>query len=558
MKIYSADFETNNAQKNIEYDYTNVWAYDICTVNNNVFLHYTGKNIHDFIKNCLDLGGGIFYFHNLKFDGQFILHYLLRNNYKFSTEKKLNVGEFYSLITERGVYYMIKACIGYHNSRRVIVEFRDSSKKIVGSVEKIAQDYNLPIKKGSIDYTIEHSGHRELTVEEIEYIRNDTEIIARVLQEQYLNDMTKLTYSSDSLNKYKECLHGNYRRFFPVVDYDTDCFFRDSYRGGVVMINPMYEGCVITQHVYCYDINSGYPYIMCTKCLPYGEPVAFFGLPRPNNKYPLFIVEVKVCFDLKKGHYPTLLRKSLGFKKIEYMTSTNGEIETLVLNSVDLELLLEHYNIHEIEYTHGYYFQGSTKLFAKYLQPIYEAKSNSEGAIRELNKLLMNGLSGKFGTNPKHVQRIPHLVDGKIQFSNGDITIEEPEYTPVISFVTAYLRRMLYSVIHNHRDTFVYSDTDSIHSLEEIHDIDIDKKRMGAWDLEKVYIKSKYLAQKTYMGQKKNGQLDIKICGAPQSVKKYVNFDNFRIGATYGGKLLSRRVRGGVVLKDSTFTIKKR
>lgn len=556
-QIFSADFETNNSYINIDNEKTAVWLADIYDIKND--RHYTESNIHDFFKRVLKTGGGIFYFHNLKFDGQFILHYLLRNNYTYSNEKVLNVGEFYSLISDRGVYYMIKACIGYYRGRKVICEFRDSSKKINGSVEQIANDYELPLKKGVIDYKEYHDKNYVATDNDIEYIHNDTAIIGTVINQQHTTGMNKLTTSSDSLSLYKDFLRGNYRNFFPVVDYDTDIFFRDAYRGGVVQVNEQFGGIIINANVYVYDVNSMYPGVMATALLPYGIPKYFNGKPKPTKSYPLYICEVEVCFSLKKGHRPTLLRKSLGFKKIEYVTSTFGELEKFRLTNVDLELLKEHYDIHDIQYICGYYFRGSTKLFKEFIEPLYERKCKSKGAVKQQAKLILNALYGKFGTNPRHVERIPYLDDsGKLSFKNGNTTIEEPEYTAMACFITSYARKKLFDAIHANIDTFVYCDTDSIHTTAVAKDIDIDDYALGCWSLEKIYTKAKYIAQKTYMGEKENGAVDIKICGAPKSIKEHVTFDNFKIGATYEGKLLPRKVYGGVVLVDTTFTIKAR
>lgn len=554
--IYSADFETNNSEVAISCKRTTVWLADI--YNPITRRHYTTTSIHDFFKQLLKLGGGIYYFHNLKFDGQFILHYILRNGYKYTNAKKINVGEFYSLISDRGVYYMIKVAIGYYRGKKVICEFRDSSKKINGSVEQIANDYKLPIKKGSIDYNAHHEKSGEVSTDDIDYIHGDTEIIGVVLLDQHKLGMTKLTTSSDSLGVYKDFLRGNYRNFFPVVDYETDCFFRSAYRGGVVQVNEHVAGLTLNTPIYAYDVNSMYPSVMATAILPYGIPKKFNGKPKPTKAYPIYIVEVEVCFDLKKGHRPTLLRKSLGFKKIEYVSSTHGEVELFVVTSVDLALLFTHYEIHEIHYNGGYYFHGSTKLFTDFIKPLYKQKCESTGAVKAQAKLILNSLYGKFGTNPKHVERIPYLNGDVLTFKNGVTTIEEPEYTAMAAFITAYARKKLFESIHDNIDSFIYCDTDSIHITAMAKNIEIDDVALGCWSLEKIYVKSRYLAQKTYMGEKENGERDIKICGAPKSIKQLVTFDNFAIGMTYDGKLTPRKVKGGVVLVDTTFTIKER
>lgn len=557
MRVYTADFETNNSQFNIECDSSRVWLYDLCSIAG--FEHRTGTTIQGFFETLYDVGGGIVYFHNLKFDGQFILHYLLRNKFKYSNKKKLMAGEFSALISDRGIYYSIKACIGVKSRKRVIVEFRDSSKKINGSIERIAVDYNLPVKKGEIDYNLYRPIGHTPTEDEVAYIVNDTEIPARVLADQYNADLTRLTTSADSLAKFKESLHGRYRDFFPVVDYDVDCFLRRAYRGGVVQVNKSYQGIEINAPVHCYDVNSMYPAVMVTALLPYGVPLAFTGAPHPTKAHPLYIVEVNACFKLKRGHIPTLLQKQLGFRKIEYVADTHGVLDNFTLTNVDLELLQEHYEIYEIEYVRGYYFRGSKKLFTEYILPLYKTKSEAKGSVKLQAKLLMNSLYGKFGSNPKHIERVPYLDDGyKLSFKNGETTIEEPEFTAMACFITAYARRKLFDAIHANIGSFVYCDTDSVHLTSAAHGLDIDDKRLGAWALEKVYVKSKYLFQKTYIGQKDSGEMDIRICGAPKETKRFVNFENFKTGATFGGKLVPHKAKGGVILIDTTFTIKER
>ena len=49
----------------------------------------------------------------------------------------------------------------------------------------------------------------------------------------------------------------------------------------------------------------------------------------------------------------------------------------------------------------------------------------------------------------------------------------------------------------------------------------------------------------------------ITVAGMPESCYPHVTFKNFRIGASYPGKLAHRTVHGGVVLEEIDFTIKK-
>ena len=53
------------------------------------------------------------------------------------------------------------------------------------------------------------------------------------------------------------------------------------------------------------------------------------------------------------------------------------------------------------------------------------------------------------------------------------------------------------------------------------------------------------------------GNLNITCAGMPKTCYKNVNWDNFRTGFTCGGKLTFSHVKGGVILKETEFTIKE-
>mgnify|MGYP003293295606 CR=1 FL=1 len=116
---------------------------------------------------------------------------------------------------------------------------------------------------------------------------------------------------------------------------------------------------------------------------------------------------------------------------------------------------------------------------------------------------------------------------------------------------------------------FIYADTDSLHCLSPGHKIpeglDIDATRLGAWKYESKFNKAKFLRQKCYLenstedvyNENPEYELKVTVSGMPKSCYPYVNFNNFKIGASYKGKLGPKNVQGGVVLTDVDFTIKK-
>lgn len=83
MRKFTADFETTT-----DIDDCRVWAYAICEIGNTDNFIY-GNNIEDFIKFCQNKKENyLILFHNLKFDGEYIISYLLNNGYEHIKDKK--------------------------------------------------------------------------------------------------------------------------------------------------------------------------------------------------------------------------------------------------------------------------------------------------------------------------------------------------------------------------------------------------------------------------------------------------------------------------------------
>ena len=479
QNVYTADFETHASEKNQRERNTGVWLWDICSIVD--YKHKTGERLEDFLTSCAEISPCIVYFHNLGFDGSFILDYLLKHGYTHTYDKKLNTNEFTTLITDTGIFYSITVCFRAGNKKkRYTVEFRDSSKKVAGSVERIAKSYGLPVQKGNLDYTADRTNYT-VTKADIDYIRADTEIMARVLNDLYKHGMDKLTTSSDTFNLYKDMLGKHYKVIFPVLSLEIDDFIRASYRGGVTQVNEERANQWLYSD-YVYDINSMYPNQMVNKLLPFGLPIYYKGKYKQDKRHPLYIQRVKVCCSVKAGYRPTLLLNNARFNK-NYLTDTGQEMLELTLTSVDLKLLLKHYDIHDISYIDGYKFQGSKKLFDKYLLPIYEKKCTTKGAEKERNKLQLNGLYGKLAMNPRHAKKEPYIDEETqtVAFKATPVEIDKPIYTACASFITAYSREQLFTVIQDNIENFIYCDTDSVHLTKPIINAEIDPKKLGAW-----------------------------------------------------------------------------
>lgn len=564
MQWYALDTETSNSKKNIELKYTRVWLWDIFDPRKR--FHYTGTDIETMISWIFSLNkNAIFYIHNLKFDGAFIIDYLLKNGFRIS-DQRIN-GCISTLITDRLVWYSF---VVYYNNFKFT--FRDSAKKIIGSLEQAANDFDLPIKKGEIDYNKHRDKGYEPSNEEIDYVHNDTEILADILQYYFDNGMTGLTNATDAMKAYKRII-GNkaYDSYFPKLSKDIDDFIRKSYKGGFCYLNPKFKE-IDLEKVYTYDVKSMYPSVMHDCQLPYGVPIHYTGKYVYDETMPLYIQHIRCDCKIKKGHIPVIQTKAFLAIRLNYLEDTDGQMIDLYLTNIDLKLLLDHYEVFEIHYIEGYKFQSTDILFKNYIDTYFKLKESSKGAKKTLYKIFLNSLYGKFAMMCERTQAEPYIDENRLKFYREEPQIIDPVYTAVASFITSNARKKLLDGIFKNLDSFVYCDTDSIHLIKEAKNID-EGNNLGQFAIEngyyengkaKTYVqRGRYLGQKCYMllGNKNGNKYELKkIAGAPKKVKESINFDNFYVNfssdANMYPKFRMETVDGGVLLVPTSFTIK--
>lgn len=363
---------------------------------------------------------------------------------------------------------------------------------------------------------------------------------------------------------------------FPQLDYDSD--IRQAYRGGFTYLKKGFSGKEIGQGIVL-DVNSLYPYVLHDMPMPYGEPIYFDGKYKEDEQYNLYIQMFRVDFKLKEGYLPTLqLKHNLAFVPTEYVEESGDESVTLCLASPDIELFFKHYDTdyENIEWIGGWKFKSSTNLFTEYVDKWAAIKIESTISgnlgMRTLAKLMQNALYGKFGLNPKVRSKIPKFVDGRVKYEFGEYERRDPIYIPVAVFTTAWARYVTINAAQANYDRFVYADTDSLHliGLEEPKGLDIHPTKLGAWKHESTFHRAKFIRAKSYVEEEYNNtfylpesnlygttQLKVTCAGMPKSVHKNVRFENFEIGSSFKGKLRNKRVKGGIVLVDTPFTIKE-
>lgn len=570
MNIYTADFETTTVETSKEETW--VWCYGVRQLYVKDSFKW-GRTIEEFMAWCSKSSKEI-YFHNLKFDSMFILSWLLNNGFTHTSEKKAGEGEFKTVITKEGIFYQIEVVWKQQGKRTIKTVFKDSYKKLPFTVARIAKAFNLEFKKGDIDYNKVRPRGYEPTPEEIDYQFRDVEIMAQALEIQLNEGLEKMTIGSDSLHTYKTMIgQTEFKRLFPVLSPEMNKDIKRSYKGGFTYVNPLHKGKDVSEGQ-VYDVNSLYPSVMYYKKMPCGLPIRYEGEYKESKAFPLYIQEIVCEFEVKDDYIPTIqIKGDHRFKSTEYLRSSNGMLVTLMLTSVDLQLFFDHYDVIVHEWTYGYMFKEVEGTFNDYIDKYMEIKKNSEGAQRELAKLLLNNLYGKFATDTDATDKIPSLdKEGVLRLEvNENPKEKESIYTAVGAFITSYAREITIRSAQKLGDRFIYADTDSLHLTGlEVPEIDIDAKELGKWKFEGQFKKGRFIRAKTYIediAQTEGGKdttienahhykTKVTCAGMNDKIKDQVTWDNFKSGQRFFGKLVPRAVKGGVVLVDDYFTIK--
>ena len=603
-----ADFETTSSERYKVDGTSHVWACGLCEVGNpeNIIIL---KTIEEFISWCeKQETNDKVYFHNMRFDGNFIIQWLLKNGYKYASKpQEKESRSFTTLISDKGLWYQIEIFFKIKGKTVNKVTIQDSLKLIPLSVKAIAKSFHLPIQKGSIDYASHDflPEGSDLTPEEEEYVIHDVQIVEHALNFFHNQGLNRMTIGSCALEEFKKLIKKKYfKMYFPPPFYDEDV--RRAYKGGFTYLNPKFKNKSL-RNMIVLDVNSLYPSVMrgCDgEVLPYGTPIFYRGEYQEDILYPLYIQKIRCGFKLKPNKIPTIqIKHSMYYQGNQYLTSSDGDRPTLYLTSVDLKLFFEQYEVYDPEFISGWKFKGinAEAIFGEYVDKWSEVKikSKEEGnhGMYLISKLFLNSLYGKFGSAVTMQSKEPYLDEhGNIHFKMGEAETKEGVYIGMACFITAYSRLKTISAAQKITDEynagrskiqFVYADTDSLHCVSPDHSLpeclDIHSTKLGAWDHEANCVKAKFLRQKCYMEKHIISEKDynkamadedtikslysvedgvyyftkITVAGMPESCYPHVTFDNFKIGASYPGKLAHRTAIGGVVLEDIDFTIKK-
>jgi hypothetical protein len=454
--LYGSDFETNIPRDGV----VNVWLWSV--VRSSDLAYICGESIEEWYQTVMQLTG-IICFHNLKFDGQFIMDYLIRNNIPFDREHTIIDAEMH---------------IPYRIALKSDLYIQDTMRVHVGSLQKVARSYNIPGKFESADFSVYHEyGHA--TEKEIDYVIQDSRIVAQILKADCTanNGYIPITGAGYAKRKFVQYLKENHyvdlnglgkgkgdsndallNQIFPALPENPlntgwQDLARCSYMGGLCLVKAGRES-VINGKTYVYDVNSAYPFHMAVRPLPVGhgrQTTSYvpgeFGIywcwvefDHKNRSCP--IIHQSRVFEPHVPHsvHAVEPRFSL-YGQSDYISKFDGE---LVLTSIEIEYLKQYAGLDIIKVYTGYTFDTRDDIFGPYIRKIYTQRQDiksQDPVLAGFLKLMMNSLYGKFGSAEKY--GIAFEIDENNLYHEKVIRddIDTPWcYVPVATAITGYER----------------------------------------------------------------------------------------------------------------------
>ena len=523
-KIYVADFETGINESRDE-----AWVYmaGLKEVGgNNVAIYYSIQNfvkaLSDIVK--ADKQSIEVYFHNLSFDGSYLLSYL---DPAKITSKKFN-----------------KGIVGFnYKCGKYTVFFKDTYPLVRCSIKKLGELFGM----NKLD-----SEYRQY----LQYLVRDVEILERCVIEIQRNNidgsqaasyglkeikrsMAEQSRSSSRIKAYKsgkiselELGTDVFNSRFNKLSWDDNEVIRDAYRSGFNVLNPKFENKIIDENIdelgdidirlqkylegigkkrddiantveIQFDINSLYLKVLRDFPMPYGglvkrlwcdEAVSYLYSKDIKNKIAFVDCEIQVS----KG-FGVINPVADAFKSLT--DDNNGVLwGRLLLPYNEFAILANSFGaVDRLEYTKGFewlrdfeqqfevldisvssvdVFYQAQGMFNKFVDKWFSIKHGKKDFLQLISKQVLTNTVGAMGRKGgiglySVVNKIKDVDENGV----GTVTWEinknvnkqqldkRAQYTPVPAMVTSIGRCITSWVALQCGDRFIYQDTDQVHVL---------------------------------------------------------------------------------------------
>lgn len=488
----------------------------------------------------------VVYVHNLPYEFQFI-------------RKHFDWDEVF-ILTERKPVYATTGGIEFRCSLKL------AGGKALANVAKDLQKYKVEKAVGNLDYEQIRTPLTPLTEKELLYCENDIRVILCYIQEKIEQDgdITKIPLTNTGyVRNYcrKECYSRwkPYRKVMESLTLEADEYsqLKRAFQGGFTHANAHHVGKVLDK-VGSHDFTSSYPAVMVLEKFPMAK--AEYISNGINESELMELLITRCClFDIEIwGLMPKLFHEHpisrYKCPVCENAIVDNGRIvmaEHIIttITEQDFFVYTEFYTWDRIEIKNLRTYQKNylPKNFVQAILNLYEKKTvlkdvEGEEVNYMISKNMINASYGMAVTDPIRDElmysdntfyTIPKNIAEGIDKYNTNI--RRFLFYPWGVWVTAYARANLFSGIIEMGDDYIYSDTDSIKSMNterhedyfkaynaqilqkieaasQYHNLDKSlfapytkkgkQKIIGVWDDEGIYDKFKTLGAKRYLTMK--------------------------------------------------------
>lgn len=447
------------------------------------------KTVESLIDDCLEREGDCFAHFGGRFDFLFFIREALRNSkYEISN------------LVPRGSGIL---SFDLSDDTRTVT-FRDSSALLPFSLRRLTESFRVDHKKQEIDY----SKISEITSELLEYLKYDLKGLYEVLEKFYSWPLIEkagrsVTLAGQAIRVWRSMLP--YDRIHSLSK-TMDSKIRPSYFGGRVEIfKPLYRG---RKPLFCFDINSLYPYCMRSFDFPTDFKAKVFQYKEGDLGFYECEVEMpKIKIPPLGAIHPKSGKLVFPVGKFNGMY-TSAEIEYAKTFGAKIKI------------RKGYLFKNGGPIFREFVDTLYTIRKSSrtDSVDSTIAKLLLNSCYGRTGIRSEKENIV--FDDGSLglrplrelqvgektyRLMTKEIEIETFSHVGIASFVTSYGRITTHKKIMEAPNEIYYTDTDSLYTTHEyptgegLGELKCESKTYSAcFLLPKTYIAGKKVAMKGF------------------------------------------------------------
>ena len=469
------------------------------------------------------------------------------------------------------------------------IEFRDSYILSGYSLENTAKNLTqFKVKKmvGDLDYSLIRTPKTPLTAAEMGYCENDIIVVLAYIKEQIMlsgnihripltntgrvRSYVKNNCYYDNTN-HRKSSKGKYTRYRKIMNDltltpETYMQLKTCFMGGFTHSNPEHTNKV-HKNVASIDLTSSYPSVMLAEKYPMSRPkelnvTSIDELKQYMNNYCIMF-DIKLENVVNTLGYESYISESKCRNLIGAVVNNGRVFEaeslTMTITDVDFNIISKVYKWEKIAIKNVYGFMKNylPKPIVESILELYQDKTTLKGVEgKEVEYLLSKGM-----LNSVYGMCVTDVVKDNSVYESNEWGVETVDVVEKITeyndsknrflyyawgiWVTAYARRNLWTGILAMGSDYIYSDTDSIKTLnyekhtgyvdwynKNVHEkllamcdhYNLDPelltpktrdgipKPMGVWEFEGNYDMFKTLGAKRYMVLE-NGKYQLTVAG---------------------------------------------